>query len=851
MRVDEVRSGGFGPLPPGAALTLAPGLTVVWGPNEAGKSSWHAALFAGLCGQRRGPGRTAEQRELEEAHRPWRGGPWRAETTVTLADGRVLELCHDLDSPDRSRVVDRDTGDNLTGDLVSDGGPDGARLLGLTRRTLPHTAMVRQADVRACTDAPDELRRQLQRAAAAGDAATAEEAIQRLERVRAEAVGSEQAPTRPLARALSALADAEAALGAARADHAELMRLAAEHREAAVAEQEAEVELARLDTEQARREVDRLADRLAAAEQLAERLPGWLVAEVEAARGTDDGAAAAGPPAALEPGDGAAEAGGGAGDAAGAAEPGGDAEPHPDVERAAERRREAEAALRWHDRREPERSAAPAEADPAELREAAAALAAEPAGVDAGVAERVRALQAEQRRRRTRRVATGMAAAAGAGLAGLALAAGRAGLAALAALATAALAVAAVVAGRFAGEADLAEARAELAAQRRDAARDAQRRRQAEERAAELGVPAKPERLHELARGIERARELEREHAAWAAERAELAADLADAEAALADALERRGQRRGAHADLDAVLAAYRRGCRERADRAQETARRDAAQLATLLGAHTLEGLRAAAAARRETLEAHRAALPEGGADLAALAGLADDALEARRAEQREHLERARRHEAEVVGRLRRQEETARSVAEAEEARARRADEVARLRSLGAVLDVARDHLRAAVERVGRDLAPVLRSAVERRLPALTEGRYRRAAVDPATLEVTVDTPEGGWQPAGRLSHGAGEQVYVLLRIALAEHLGGAGEPPPLLLDEVVAHADEERTARLLELLLELAGERQVVLFTQERAVREWAQRRLDEPPHRLVVLDPATTESAAGDQPT
>ena len=181
-----------------------------------------------------------------------------------------------------------------------------------------------------------------------------------------------------------------------------------------------------------------------------------------------------------------------------------------------------------------------------------------------------------------------------------------------------------------------------------------------------------------------------------------------------------------------------------------------------------------------------------------------------------------------------------RSVAGAEEDRERAAVEVARLESLGSVLDTARGHLQAASERINRDVAPALRATVERWLPSLTGGRYHRVAVDPATLEVTVDTVEGGWQPAGRLSHGTSEQVYLLLRVALAEHLVTTDETAPLLLDDVTAQSDDERTAAILALLAELATDRQVVLFTQETMVRDWARAHLSDGGNRLVVLDEA-----------
>src|SRR5437773_6693135 len=56
MRVTHVVARAFGPFH-GERLDLAPGMTVVTGPNESGKSTWHAALRLALTGLRRGRGR--------------------------------------------------------------------------------------------------------------------------------------------------------------------------------------------------------------------------------------------------------------------------------------------------------------------------------------------------------------------------------------------------------------------------------------------------------------------------------------------------------------------------------------------------------------------------------------------------------------------------------------------------------------------------------------------------------------------------------------------------------------------------------------------------------------------------
>ena len=63
-------------------------MNVVHGPNEAGKSSWFAATYAGLAGRRKARGRgTIGQAEFRNRHKPWSGSQWSAGVTVTLDDG--------------------------------------------------------------------------------------------------------------------------------------------------------------------------------------------------------------------------------------------------------------------------------------------------------------------------------------------------------------------------------------------------------------------------------------------------------------------------------------------------------------------------------------------------------------------------------------------------------------------------------------------------------------------------------------------------------------------------------------------------------------------------------------------
>jgi uncharacterized protein YhaN len=120
-----------------------------------------------------------------------------------------------------------------------------------------------------------------------------------------------------------------------------------------------------------------------------------------------------------------------------------------------------------------------------------------------------------------------------------------------------------------------------------------------------------------------------------------------------------------------------------------------------------------------------------------------------------------------------------------------------------------------AARRVHRDVAPRLASSVTSRLSLLTEGRYDAVDVDAERFAVTLrcaDRPE--LVPLELLSHGTRDQVSLLLRLALTEVLGGAGEPVPLLLDDPLLTADPTRRRAAVQFLLSLAETNQVVLTT-------------------------------------
>lgn len=768
MRIDRVEAAAFGPFVD-EALDLAPGMTVVHGPNESGKSSWHAALYAGLCGMRRGRGAAVKtDREFAERHRPWDGDRWRVGVAVTLDDGRHVELSQDLAGQVDCRATDTVLGTDISDEIMVEGAPDGAAFLGLTRRALPATLCIRQADLLGVLDDAAELQEAVQRAAATGGAdATAEQALERIARFRREAVGTERAnATKPLMTAVRDRRAAAAGLHAAQEAHAAYRSLTVEHDGAQRAAREARGRRDAVRALAAARDVDALAARVAEARRLWDVVGSTAPASVEVDGALDRLVAEALSAHRNRPAPGSRLGGPTSADleaelAALPEAPTGDLAPHARVVRARRRWERAVDALAVHPPAPtaaggPESSGASPSSHSMDRRLLGGAGALLVAAVIAGAVGQV--------------VVAGALAAVGLLLGGL-------GLRAPAPTQTAQRSAIAAAASR----------RANLAAQ-------LDTRRAAERSAAEC------QRLHDQADGL-----------------------LADAAAAA-------GVQAGDAPAAAAALTAWQAD-RDMQRQAALDADRAWQRLQFLLDGEELADLEAALAARRSALPAddgEDAALDD---DHAAQLDRLDAAVRA-----------ADRHADELAGRVADRRRHLPSVAEAEEELERTRDEEARLRALDATLDTAHRFLSAAKDRVHRDIAPRLQASVAARLPAVTAGRYEAVTVDPATLEVKVRETGGAWRPACLLSHGTAEQVYLLLRLALAEHLCTTGESAPLLLDDVTVQADDDRTLAILELLHAISAERQVVLFSQEDAVLDWAEQRLTAPQDALVWRKPLAT---------
>ena len=741
MRFESVTAHAFGPFR-GEILTLAPGMNVVYGQNETGKSTWHAAIYAGLCGMRRGRGQPRlEDRAFALRHRPWdRDDAWEVGAIVVLADDRRVELRHDLaglvDSSARDAEI---AGRDYSNEIMNEGAPDGSRWLGLDRRAFLNTACVRQADILGLLE-PDrakDLQDELERAAAtAGTDATAAEALQHLERYRTEQVGTERSRTRPMQTSRERVR-------AARRELEEAQEASGRYLERAgrVDRLEQELRLHELETDAAlavlaETTASRAEDRLTRARELSahfagepQRRPseeGRLVQDIEAALTT------------------------------------------------------------WRSHPEPSVPSGPTIAElERELDEID-----QKAGRAAGDTQDEHAA-GQHSALRLLLASAGLVGGSALALAGLFVPA-----AILIALALPLFVWWAL--SRRAAPTELDSGASALLAQRMRHVEHLIDDRRAAEQV-----------YGEASRGHEEAEELLRQ----AVRAAELQADSPEARVE--------------------ALVAWQSGrveALERADREQS----DWDALQQLLAEQSLAEIAADAARLLADAERLAARVDADALTASRESSVTDEQLEDRRQQDKN----AREEWNTSRGELAQFAQDLPSVVDAEDELAIAERELARIQELDQTLATTIETLRRAEERVHRNIAPMLSQTVVEWLPRVTGGRYTDCLVDPESLAVEVRSAQGALRPASLLSRGAAEQVYLLLRVALARHLTRSDEVCPLILDEAVSACDAQRKREVLETLLVISESVQVIIFSHEETVRRWAEERLEGPRHRLTSLD-------------
>jgi uncharacterized protein YhaN len=130
-------------------------------------------------------------------------------------------------------------------------------------------------------------------------------------------------------------------------------------------------------------------------------------------------------------------------------------------------------------------------------------------------------------------------------------------------------------------------------------------------------------------------------------------------------------------------------------------------------------------------------------------------------------------------------------------------------------LAVAVEKLDLANEELSVLFSPVLNEKAGAYFKKLTGGRYEGVFLN---REMEAKAREAGGvvnREAGLLSAGAGDQLYLAVRLAVCDLVLPQGaDAPPIILDDVLGSFDDTRMGLAMEVFRELSDKRQIILFT-------------------------------------
>jgi uncharacterized protein YhaN len=148
-----------------------------------------------------------------------------------------------------------------------------------------------------------------------------------------------------------------------------------------------------------------------------------------------------------------------------------------------------------------------------------------------------------------------------------------------------------------------------------------------------------------------------------------------------------------------------------------------------------------------------------------------------------------------------------------------RAAEVRQLARRWAELAIASALFERAKERYERERQPAVLQAASRNFSRLTGGEYVRVFAPVGEKRLVAVNRDLRPLDSSLLSRGTAEQLYLAMRLALAEQYGKYAALP-LILDDVLVNFDAERLARCAVLLREASASHQILLFTCHPHVR-------------------------------
>ena len=151
-------------------------------------------------------------------------------------------------------------------------------------------------------------------------------------------------------------------------------------------------------------------------------------------------------------------------------------------------------------------------------------------------------------------------------------------------------------------------------------------------------------------------------------------------------------------------------------------------------------------------------------------------------------------------------------------------DKVKSYREFTDTVDIAETALDEAFRDLRKNYSEVLDQRTAEIFTKLSNDKYLSVSVSKG-LDASVTTEDAfGTKEADYLSRGTEDQLYLALRLAIAELITNESEKLPIFADDPLSQYDDNRTAKALTFLKDYSRDKQLVMFTCHSFIKEAAE---------------------------
>ena len=138
-------------------------------------------------------------------------------------------------------------------------------------------------------------------------------------------------------------------------------------------------------------------------------------------------------------------------------------------------------------------------------------------------------------------------------------------------------------------------------------------------------------------------------------------------------------------------------------------------------------------------------------------------------------------------------------------------EELSTLQKINSSFQLAKEVLEQSYEKMRNTVTPKFTQELSKNISEITDGKYNKIMFNDE-VGLIIELGNGNYVPASKLSIGTIDQLYLSLRLSMAEEL--SKENLPIILDEAFAYYDEERLENILRYINKKYNNHQIIILT-------------------------------------